>query len=256
MNRTKEPTIYDEYLDLAIMATYAINAVGSETHRAEDTGFRILQAYGMKEIEVFVLTRFLSISFLAPDGYYYQGQKNVLNRSVNMQKLIELNNLSRHITNTKPAPSDAIQQFKEILNREDPPLWQEILICGFVGLGFTFMLGGSLLACLYAFCIDVCLRLALIPLKTVRANSIFVNLVGGFIVSTLAYPAIFLGLESELGVIIPGSFMYLFPGISLTNSIRDIIQTDYLAGMTKLLETILTAMAVAAGSGMAITMFY
>ena len=43
--------------------------------------------------------------------------------------------------------------------------------------------------------------------------------------------------------------LYLFPGIMLVNSIRDLIASDYLAGLIKMIETRSGATALAAGSG-------
>ena len=44
--------------------------------------------------------------------------------------------------------------------------------------------------------------------------------------------------------------MLLIPGLVLTNSIRDIISEDIIAGLLRLCEAILTALSIAIGFGL------
>ena len=46
--------------------------------------------------------------------------------------------------------------------------------------------------------------------------------------------------------------MSLVPGVAITNSIRDVIAGDLMAGMMKAVEALLIALALALGTGMAL----
>ena len=50
-----------------------------------------------------------------------------------------------------------------------------------------------------------------------------------------------------MDMIIIGNIMLLIPGIGLTNSIRDIVSGDIMAGMLRFCESVIIAVAIAAG---------
>ena len=47
--------------------------------------------------------------------------------------------------------------------------------------------------------------------------------------------------------------MNLVPGVAITNSVRDIIAGDFIAGQTKMTEALLTATSIAVGTGIALS---
>ena len=49
--------------------------------------------------------------------------------------------------------------------------------------------------------------------------------------------------------------MLLVPGISFTNSIRDIIAGDFVSGISRGVEAVTTGIALASGSGMILSIF-
>ena len=54
---------------------------------------------------------------------------------------------------------------------------------------------------------------------------------------------------SNLDATIVGCLMILVPGIAITNSLRDIIDGNYLSGQARLFEAFFIAIAIAAGVG-------
>ena len=55
---------------------------------------------------------------------------------------------------------------------------------------------------------------------------------------------------ASYGPIISGTIMLFVPGVAITNSIRDFLSGDMLAGVTRMVEAILTAVSLAAGAGL------
>lgn len=244
---------YEQVLDLAIYIAYGITTVGGETGRAEDSCQRVLQAYGCERMEVMVLANFLILSF-EHKGEKYHGQKRISDQtSSSMRRLNELNKLTRKLTSDPYDPGLALAEVKSILDAPKRPLIQHLALVGLVGFSFTLLLGGSLRAALFAFVIDFIARAAIEPLYQYKTNQMFVNIFGGLLVTLLSACSVFLALADERGIINTATFMFLFPGVSLVNSIRDIIASDYLAGATKLIQTILVALAIAIGSGIGLS---
>ncbi|HBF64881.1 MAG TPA: hypothetical protein DDW34_02910 [Clostridium sp.] len=54
-------------------------------------------------------------------------------------------------------------------------------------------------------------------------------------------------------MIIIGSIMPMLPGMTMTNSIRDIMEGHYISGTSKMAEALLIAFAIAGGVGFGIT---
>lgn len=98
-----------------------------------------------------------------------------------------------------------------------------------------------------AFGIGLATKLLMDLMNRLDTNSFFINMIGGVIASTVAVTASGLGLTTQMDTIIIGSIMTLVPGLVITNAIRDIIAGDYLSGLTKGVEALLIAAAIAAG---------
>ena len=55
--------------------------------------------------------------------------------------------------------------------------------------------------------------------------------------------------QAHYGPIIAGTIMLFVPGVAITNSIRDFLSGDMLAGLLRMVEAILTAVSLAGGAG-------
>ena len=64
-----------------------------------------------------------------------------------------------------------------------------------------------------------------------------------------------LGIAEDLDKIIIGSIMPLVPGMSITNSIRDLMSGDTLSGMSGIMMAILIAVAIALGVGIVLSIY-
>ena len=68
-----------------------------------------------------------------------------------------------------------------------------------------------------------------------------------FAATVLAVLARKLGAIEMLDRVLIGIIMTLIPGIGLTNALRDLFTGDSIAGLLRLIEAVLTALALAAG---------
>ena len=72
-----------------------------------------------------------------------------------------------------------------------------------------------------------------------------------------AFLAVFwveIGVASHIDKMVIGAIMNLVPGVAITNSMRDIIAGDLLAGQAKLVEALFIATAIALGAGMVLSL--
>lgn len=239
---------------LALILAHGMLSSGSETYRIEETAQHVLAAYGAVNIDVFAIANYLALSFENNAGEEYFAQKRVLKRSDNLDRIIKLNAYTREVCQTTPDPHEAIIKVQEIMAEErEEGFIQQVLITGFVGFSFALMLRAGIYGAIFAFFLDVLLKICIWPLEKLQVNKLFINIFGGFLITLLASTCAYFGLGSLRTVITAGSFMYLFPGLSLMNSIRDLISNDTVAGLSKLFETLLAALSIAIGSGLALT---
>ena len=127
-----------------------------------------------------------------------------------------------------------------------------IFASGIACMSFAYMFGGVLGDCVNAFITGIILQVFLIPLKKTNVTSVLVNILGGAVISFMTLTLINLGIGKDHNVIIIGSLMPLLPGHAITNAIRDILEGDYLSGGARIMDAVLIATAVAAGSGVAL----
>ena len=64
-----------------------------------------------------------------------------------------------------------------------------------------------------------------------------------------------IGLAPSLDALIIGCLMLLVPGLAITNAIRDSLSGDLISGMTRGVEAVLIAIAVALGPGLVMSLW-
>ena len=95
--------------------------------------------------------------------------------------------------------------------------------------------------------IGIVLKLIVYATEKTQVNMIFANVVCSFAVCSIAFAFVMLGFGYSTDKIIIGNIMLLIPGVALTNSIRDMISGDIMAGRLRFCEACLVSLAIAAG---------
>ena len=112
---------------------------------------------------------------------------------------------------------------------------------------FAIFFGGAFLDGIAAALIGIVLKLIVYATEKTQVNMIFANVVCSFAVCSIAFAFVMLGFGYSTDKIIIGNIMLLIPGVALTNSIRDMISGDIMAGMLRFCEACLVSLAIAAG---------
>ena len=85
-------------------------------------------------------------------------------------------------------------------------------------------------------------------LGRLNTNMFLKTLTGSALGSFAALFMTWAGLGEHSDCIIIGAFMSLVPGILFTNSFRDVMAGDMVAGLSRLADALLTAVALALGT--------
>lgn len=243
----------DYYLltDLAATMGYHLAMSGAETFRVEDTIHRILRAYGV-ECEVFAIPNCVSVSLEAANGKPLMIMKRIGFHGNDLEALEKLNALSRRICAERPDVDEAMAWLEETMQAcRSYSTGVFYLGSVLVGLGFCLVFGGTLLDCLWAGAMGLIIGLITHFMDKQEANPFFSTLLAACCMALPAYIAAGLGLMDSPDAAIIGALMILVPGLPITNSMRDIIYGDTNSGIIRVVQVILTALAIALGTAAA-----
>lgn len=238
----------NEILHVATFAGKIMLESGGETYRAEEIVWRICKIYGVEEAESFVTTTGVMVS-ICHDGKTYSLIRRVSTRTIDLDKVHKVNDLSRNIINRGLTVSQLKEQLKLIDNVERYSDKTAILISALGAFCFVFLFGGELREALAAFLIGLIIKSVSIKFASLGINQFFINSICAGIAAIIAILLLKSNLISDLDKTIIGSIMLLVPGLAITNAIRDTISGDLLAGLTRAVEAFLVAISIAIGTG-------
>lgn len=233
---------------------------GGEVSRVEDTIYRILKSYGASRVEVFTILSFISLTavFDAEQVYTENRRVSIVAYSNDFARLEQLNALSREICQTMPGLDELTERLTAIDLPPRKKQFRELYaMVGYLlsGGAFALFFGGSPLDALGA---GVCC-LAVWFLNWFFRRSALQRLFHAFLISFIAgalcYLVILLGLGEHPGQLMMAVIMVLIPGIAMTNAMREMLISDTISGILRLVESLLIASAVAFGFALAMFVF-
>jgi uncharacterized membrane protein YjjP (DUF1212 family) len=168
-------------------------------------------------------------------------------RPIQLQKVVEVNQLSYDISAGKCSLEEARTRLEKIRRTPAKPMWEQTLGSAFGAAGFCAVFGGGWLDCGAAFVVGLLLNV-FIFLVSGRYMSRIVGGICNALVATLLCVACYrIGFGNSLANIIIGAIMPLIPGVPFVNGVRDLANADYLAGLTRLTDALLGFFCIAIG---------
>lgn len=225
---------------------------GAEIYRVEDTMKRIALCYGADVVDSYATPTLLIISF-SLNGHLTHNIKRVSSKTVNLNKIEEINNLSRELSHTMMDLDCLNEHLDKIDRQRDIHLINSILGAAVCTFGFAFFFGGGINEAIFAVIIGTIVKTFVDLLSEYFPSSFFIHLFASSLLTSLAI--IFKNIiPYNQDIVIISSLMLLVPGLSITNAIRDSVRGDLLSGLSKATEAIFIAVALAVGSGLVMTM--
>ncbi len=242
---------YNILLDVTTQIGYRLAMSGAETFRVEESIRRIMDAYGIKS-EVFAIPNCLIVSIQTAQGEPMTRMRRIGHHGNDLDCVEKYNALSRRICREQPHPAQAAQWLQETNALcKHYPVWSELL-GGFLGAGgFSILFGGGLNESL---CAGICGIAACAVnrfMDSMKVNPFFRTIASSFLTALLAYFAGAFNLCSRTDAVVIGTLMILLPGLVFTNAMRDIIYGDTNSGINRIVQVLLTAAAIALGTGAA-----
>lgn len=241
-------------IDIISLCGKIILENGGEIYRAEDTISRILTSVGCTELEVYALPTGFFVGFKNGEEKEQAIIKRIKSRGTNLTKLEKVNQLSRAMTGGSLSLTDAKDKLADLQKQTGRNQWLVMAAAALSTGFFTFMFCGNifdfLIGCLSGFTIQFAF--------TYTHKNEFFNIMSALFGSMIAslYAAIFsFFMPISPQIVIVSSMMPLFPGISMTNAVRDSMRGDLTSGLTRGVEALLVAVMLSLGTGIIYTAF-
>lgn len=240
-------------LVLSILAGKIMLRNGAETYRVEDTITRICKSRDIDFVETFVTPTGIFLSVEHEDDLFSY-IKRINSISIDLHKIEMVNDFSRKFVSTDMTISEGIKNLT-IIDKAMPYSNKiRYLFGGIAGSFFTLMFGGSFLDFIASFITSMSLVILLDLIKKLPITFFLSNVIGGIFVTLFAVILYSLGIGTNINNIIIGCLMLLVPGVAITNAIRDSISGDFLSGISRTVEAIIIALAIALGVGVTLRM--
>lgn len=229
-------------LDFAAEIGHLMLENGAEINRVEETMERISTHFGVDTKDFFVVSNAIFTT-----GNSFARVQNVAMKGSQLEKVIEASRLSRDVVAGKYTLEQAWVRLEEIKNIPMEKPWVQILASALGSAGFCAIFSGSLIDCGVSAVIGAILWAVIIILDRHRFSKVFCNMFGGALVAALCLTCIECGIGESLSHVLIGALIPLVPGVSFTNGIKDIANEDYIAGATRLIDSLLVFLCIAMG---------
>ena len=214
---------------------------GAEISRVEEVMERIASSYGVSSRHFFVLSNGIFTT-----GHGYANVEFIPFHGTQLDKVVEVNQLSRDIEVGKFTLDQAAERLHQIRNLAPHPSWEQILASALGSAGFCIIFGGSLTDSAISFVSGILLWIFVLYVSASYFSKVTANVLGGAFVTFFCILAWHLGI-GHLGNIMIGAIIPLIPGVPFTNGIRDLAAEDYIAGATRLIDALMVFLCIALG---------
>lgn len=222
----------DEIFSISLDIGREIIRAGGEISRATDTIIRINGARGSR-CEVFALP---SVIIAECDNNIQI--RHISGEETDLRKISMLNAISRNICSDR---TDKI----EIGGTEKYSTLTNYIFVAVATLSFSLYFGGNLLDGTFSAITAMLISALMVHMSTFPVFT--TNLISSFLSAVIAYLPLLFGLKINPDKVIIGAIMLLVPGLTIVNSITDMMKGDLIAGIFELFYSIMTALAIAFG---------
>lgn len=224
---------------------------GAEIHRVEDAIEHICKAYGGAHVEVFSIQSLIVTAVRMPDGSYSSQSRRITNISNHLRCLEHYNRLSRDICRDTPDFDEVDKRILEIKKKRNYSYWLISLGFIFAASAFAVFFGGSLRDGLAAAIIGLIMAI-IDKIEAKFFTPVTKTLLIAFSAGICSCLSVMVGIGEHVDMIAIGTIMILIPGLSLGNSMRDLLSGDTLAGILRAVQSCIVAVIIAIGYSIAI----
>ena len=220
---------------------------GAEVSRVEDTLNRIGKAYLLQKVDIFTITSTIILTVKFSDSNIITQTRRIKKYETNLEQVEYVNQLSRDICVKTLSMNELKKEIDKIRNTNKYNKKLIFLSYVFVSGAFSVFFGGSLMDSIASMITGGVMYFTVNALNKLNINNFVTSLLSSLITALCAVVLNSIGIGENIDKIIIGNIMLLIPGLTLTSSLRDMINGDIISGLLGVLESILKAIAIAMG---------
>ena len=243
----------DNLVRIALDIGEGLQKSGAEIHRVEDAIDHICKAYGAAHVEVFSIQSLIVTSVRMPDGSYSSQSRRITNCSNHLRCLEHYNRLSREICRTTPDFDTVDRRIFEIKQKRNYHFLLIVIGHALAAGAFAVFFGGTWRDGIAAAIIGIIMAF-IDRLDAKFFTSVSKTLLIAFAAGILSYLSVVAHIGQHTGMIAIGTIMILIPGLSLGNSMRDLLTGDTLAGILRAVQSCIIAVIIAIGYSISIVL--
>lgn len=242
----------DQHRDLilAMKVGKLLTISGAEIRRVENTMERIIESKEGNKAHCNCTPGSVTATVAYPQGSSKTMILRINKINTDFKKIIRLNELSRRYTKQELTYDEAFLEIDAIENMRMPPLYLRSMLNALCCSGFTFIFSpvlGDVIASLIVGFLAMMLY-ETIFLK-VELSSFMQTLIASLILAIMTYITCVMNIGNSANYMILGVTTPLLPGVETINAVRDIVESDYLSAVSRILHALLIGCAIAVGVG-------
>lgn len=222
-------------------------SAGAEIERVEDSVERMCRSFGVKKTEVFAVTYMISVT-ISGDGYHGITQmKRVKTLDRNMERLSELNTLSRQICEEGMSIQKADAIYRKIVKKRSYGIPRRMFIYALISAAFSIFFGGSIYDCVLAGFVGAFVAPFDVLLGSLELNRFFHIFLCSVYCGILANIGGYLWESITPELVSIGNIMIFIPGVIFTCALQELFAGNMLSGMTRFAEAMMISFVIATG---------
>ena len=239
---------YKLVMKTAVLAGEIMLKNGAETHRVEDTMYYILRTSKADTVEANVTMTGLVATIETPDNNPITVIRRVQKRGTNLNRIMEVNNISREYCAGSIDLEEAYYKLNHISGKQYSVCVYNIATV-LTPTGFALLFGGGLKETVASAVVGLVLAAVMTIGKKLSMKSFILNMLSSFFIAVTAMIFGIIWSSMDQNIVIISGIMPLVPGVAITNAIRDTLEENYISGAARILEAFVIAAAVALGVG-------
>lgn len=244
----------EQVVNIATEVSYLMLKNGAEIYRVEQCVRFIANAYGYHDADCFAILT--SIVVTVVDGERVCTRtKRVTDRATDLNKVVELNDLSRSICKECMDYETVMSKIKKIKNEKPYPFWLCVVTYMIISFFFGLYFGGSWVTAMICGFTGVVVH----PIQwfggKIQTNIFIINMATSAVITIILCTVFVTVHSSQLDIMIISLIMNLVPGVALTHCMRDLISNELISGLARLAEVFISGAGTAVGVFIVLSMF-
>ncbi len=247
---TQDPQDFSEVLDLVSEAGHVMLQSGAEIYRVEETMSRMAQHFGVPASHFFVLSNGIFTTGSAKKTERrgsYANVEFIPIKDIQFERVAEISQLSYDVCAGRCTLEEARHRLNHIKALPPKPRWEQILASAVGAGGFCAVFGGGWMDCAAAAVVGLVLYAFILFFSARHLSKILRGICNATLATLLSVLFWKIGFGHSLSNIIIGAVMPLIPGVAFVNGVRDLANSDYIAGITRLTDALLGFFCISIG---------